>query len=167
MYQTGKQSGFTMLEILVVMVIVAILAGLAAPSFRTTIQNGRLNEAYNQLQNAVTVARMEAIRQGNPIGLTSRVSSDWSSGYVVFEDANNDNAWDSGEEIQLWDPLNADMAVVTQNSSPQLTFMADGSVSVQQVFIICDARTGVNQTARRIELLVSGAAYGSKASSCT
>lgn len=49
MKSTRFPYGFTMTEIMMTLAILAILTGLAIPNFRTTIEQGRLNEARANL----------------------------------------------------------------------------------------------------------------------
>ncbi len=44
-----KNSGFTVIELLVVVVIVGILVGLSVPAFRGVFKKGRLEEARNEV----------------------------------------------------------------------------------------------------------------------
>lgn len=49
--------GFTLLEILIVLVIIAVLAGLAVPAYTTAVEKSRKQEAYTTL-GAVRGAQM-------------------------------------------------------------------------------------------------------------
>ena len=51
-------TGFTLLEILIVVVIIGILAGLAIPKFNKTIETAKGKEAYVTLETLRTAERM-------------------------------------------------------------------------------------------------------------
>lgn len=67
------QRGFTLLELMVVVALVAILASLAAPSFTGMIANQRVSTAAQELQVLLQFARAEAVYRRAP---TSVVASD-------------------------------------------------------------------------------------------
>lgn len=53
--------GFTLIEAMVVVALVAILAALAVPSFNTTIANQRVSSAAQEVQTLLLFARAEAV----------------------------------------------------------------------------------------------------------
>lgn len=55
-----SERGFTLIELMVVVVLLAILAALAVPSFRTMIANNKVAAASSDLQNLLLFARSEA-----------------------------------------------------------------------------------------------------------
>jgi type II secretion system protein H len=55
------QKGFTLIEVMTVVVVVAILAALAAPSFTTMIANQRVTSAAQELQTLFEFARAESV----------------------------------------------------------------------------------------------------------
>lgn len=59
--------GVTLVELMVVVAIIAILAGIAAPSFQGMMANSRLNSAANDVFSGLHVAKSEAIRQNTSI----------------------------------------------------------------------------------------------------
>jgi len=71
-----KHRGFTMLELIVVVAIVAILASLAMPSFSTMIQNSQIRNAAESIQNGLQLARAEAVRRNTTIGFQFTTSLD-------------------------------------------------------------------------------------------
>lgn len=73
--------GFTLIELLVTLAVAAILLSVAVPSFRTFIQNAKINNAADGFLAAIQQARSEAITRGDPVLLcrTGDASSDASS----------------------------------------------------------------------------------------
>jgi len=96
-------SGFTTMEVLVCLAIVAILAGLAAPSFRDFVNEQRLASTMGQLTNDLNFARSEAIKRNARVLLCARKpgattcanTPDWQNGWLVCYDANNDDECDA------------------------------------------------------------------------
>ncbi len=59
-----KQQGLTLLELMVTIAIIAILASIAVPSFKTMIVNNRIEATANRLRNTFIQARNKAIESG-------------------------------------------------------------------------------------------------------
>jgi len=81
--------GFTMVELLVVVAILAVLASLAGPSFSDMMQKNRLSAAAAAMQKSLSLARSEAIRRGIDARVTvaaTTTAGAWANGWVVFAD---------------------------------------------------------------------------------
>lgn len=92
-------AGFTAIELMVVVAIVAILTALAAPSFQPLIERWRVRDAAENMASTMYLARSEAIkRSGNVIimkydangACSSSANTDWSCGWRVFFDFDGD-----------------------------------------------------------------------------
>ena len=84
-----KGLGFTLIEALVVVTIVAILAALAIPSFTQLLQNNRVAAASSAMQVALNLARSEAVKRGADARVTVAANSlagAWNNGWTVFLD---------------------------------------------------------------------------------
>jgi len=88
----SKGRGFTLIELMVTLVILAILTMIALPSFRDTIRRNRVNSASNALLADLNYARAEAIDRGQIVTLcpspdaancTSGGTS-WSAGWMIY-----------------------------------------------------------------------------------
>lgn len=62
-----RQRGFTLIELMLVLVIAALLMLVAAPAFSTFMARQQLAGDVNQLLSVMTFARSEAIKQRQPI----------------------------------------------------------------------------------------------------
>jgi len=87
------QQGFSLTELMVVIAIVAILFGIAVPSYRYIANASRMSSEINALLGDLMFARAEAIKEGQTVSLC--VSSDgatcsgslaWGNGWIVFPD---------------------------------------------------------------------------------
>lgn len=95
-----KSLGFTLVELMVTVAIVAILLSLAAPSFSSLLADQRLSGAANALLSDIGYARSEALKRGvnvtacpstNPTNANPSCSgNDWSRGWIVFVDQDGD-----------------------------------------------------------------------------
>jgi type IV fimbrial biogenesis protein FimT len=98
--------GFTLVELMVVLVIASILAGAAVPSFTALAKSLRLSTASSNLFQSILLARSEAAKRHTRgalcksfDGATCSASGGWEQGWIVFHDANNNGKRDADEHI--------------------------------------------------------------------
>ena len=112
-----QQRGLTAVELLVVIAIVAVLATVAAPSFRDQIQSAQIGSAVNTFISDVRFARSEAVRRGSTVVLCrsdaptaaspqcgtsqSLKAKDWVSGWIVFEDRDKNSTYSAKSDGPL------------------------------------------------------------------
>ena len=65
----AKSSGFTLLEIMIVIALLAVLVGIGAPSMGEFIRNSRITGKANDLLAGLNVARTEAIKRHVPVSV--------------------------------------------------------------------------------------------------
>lgn len=90
--QSAGAHGFSLLELMVTVAIVAILGTLAAPSFQTLLQANKTRAVAGELLASLNLARSEAMRRGQPVSVcpSSNGSScatggtDWDRGWIVL-----------------------------------------------------------------------------------
>jgi type IV fimbrial biogenesis protein FimT len=61
--------GFTLVELVITVVVLAVVAAIALPGFTMVINGNRLTSQVNSLVGSVQQARMEAVRLGRPVSL--------------------------------------------------------------------------------------------------
>lgn len=74
--------GFTMVEVMVVVVIVAILVGFSVPMYRKYVRNSRVSEATNRMGDILTAARTFAVHNTLPNGRGQWPRSCQASGFL-------------------------------------------------------------------------------------
>ncbi|SEK02705.1 MULTISPECIES: GspH/FimT family pseudopilin [unclassified Variovorax] len=79
----ARVEGFTLLELMVVVAIVAVLATVGTPAFRDLLINQRLSAAAQAFNAALSLARMEAIRRSQSVSVTALVGRSWLGGWAV------------------------------------------------------------------------------------
>ena len=64
-----RQTGFTLVELMITVALLGILLAAAAPNFDSALNSSRLAGVANELTGAVNVARAEAIRRNQRVAL--------------------------------------------------------------------------------------------------
>lgn len=75
--------GFTLVELLVVVSLLAVLAALAAPSMRSMVASQRVRTTASDLHLALVKARSEALKRNASVTLRPANASDWASGWQI------------------------------------------------------------------------------------
>lgn len=101
-------AGFTLIEMMVVVAIVAILAAMTAPSFNRFVVSSRVISATNDLVAALHLARSEAVTRNASVSLcpgsgdACANSDDWSGGWQVVA---------GNSVLRLWDAPGGSLSV--------------------------------------------------------
>lgn len=77
------QGGFTLIEVLIVIVMIGVLLAIAAPSFVTFTASQRVKTASFDLYAALTFARSEAIKRRQAVTVAPATGTDWATGWTV------------------------------------------------------------------------------------
>lgn len=84
--QVGLSRGFTLVEMMIVLVIMAILTALAGPSFRSLIEDQRAKAAASDIYMSLMRARSEAMKRNANVTV-SPVSGNWVNGWQIADPA--------------------------------------------------------------------------------
>jgi prepilin-type N-terminal cleavage/methylation domain-containing protein len=154
-----QQTGFTLYELMITVMVVAIILTFGIPNLRQFTQNSRMTSTANDLHAAFMMARSEAARaksnvticaSADPMG-AGNCGGNWNQGYVVFIDDNADLARDAGEAVLRAQPA-TDPGVLLRVANGASYFMyaptglgrldTGGNPPLSQV-VICDERGNI------------------------
>ncbi|WP_127475940.1 GspH/FimT family pseudopilin [Sulfurivermis fontis] len=134
--------GFTLVEVMVTLVVLAIVLSFAVPSFNTLLQDNRMTTRANDVVIALNLARSEAIKRGADATVTA-TGGDWNNGWTVAA---------GGADLRIF-PATAGTVTIT-GSIPAITYRGSG-MATQLTVTVCDSgRTG--ETGRQITVAATG-----------
>jgi type IV fimbrial biogenesis protein FimT len=161
--------GFGLVELMTVVAIVAVLAAIALPSYRYTLQLNRLATDTNGLIAAMNLARNEAVSRGRPVSVCASTNgtscqgsatNDWSGGWIVFTDYEPAGQVDVGSGdavLRIFGPVSKNIALTSdggnvgyvsfsRTGTAKFPNSADNAESFTVVSTPCDAGTSLKRT---------------------
>lgn len=111
-----RSFGFTLVELMVTIAVVAILAAIAFPSFQTTLRTNRVAAANNEILGLVNLARSEAIRSGRGGGVCGSATGaecdgQWALGLLAFSDPDGEGTLGEAGAALRFVAVNPDMQI--------------------------------------------------------
>lgn len=94
-----REGGFTLVELMITVAVLALVLGLAVPSLQAFIQRNTTASIANEFSAAISQARMEAITRntcvtlcqssttGDTLPTCSTTGDDWQRGWLIFTNA--------------------------------------------------------------------------------
>ena len=131
----GRERGFTLLELLIGLALLALLLMLAAPPLRELVTVNRAAVHAQTLMTSLVLARTEAVKRNQRVtlcksadGAACTTTGDWSQGWLVFVDESTFGIHDPAEEVvRIQQGLDDDFTLRNANAANWYGYRPDGS----------------------------------------
>ncbi len=146
--------GFTLIEMIFTVVILAILLSLAAPSFSDLVRDQRVKTAIGDVHATLIYARSEAIKRNANVNIIIASGTDWAAGWSVQLPTTSPDCPTLPCILKTQDALSG--INITGTVSP-VTFRGDGRLTAA-ASVSFDVRSSesASTTARCVRLDLSG-----------
>jgi type IV fimbrial biogenesis protein FimT len=129
--------GFTLVEMMIAIAVMAILLAVAVPSFNDALLGNRLAAHANSLVASVALARGEAIKRNGTVtlcasadGVNCSSSGGWEQGWIVKSSAG---------VLQRQQALTTGLTITQAGGTAQLSFDATGLGATAATLTVCRA----------------------------
>ncbi len=131
------QSGFTLYELLITVLVIGVILALGVPNMQQFTANSRISTIANDLHASFLLARSEAARARTNITICASSDSTtanpsctggrFDDGWIVFIDTDGDIVRDAGENtIRVHEAIDPAVDITTNGNSTYFSFAATG-----------------------------------------
>jgi prepilin-type N-terminal cleavage/methylation domain-containing protein len=151
----GHQRGFSLVEMMVVVAMIALILGVTLPNLWRSAVRADMMSQVGMIQQSLGVSRIFAIKNSSQVALQLLPADAPIAKYAIhaWVDANGNGAQDAGEEqVGQW-PMTSDITIDTEegNSSHTLHSLAGGALGVvffaNGTAVVHDNQVGTGQGA--------------------
>ena len=142
-----NKTGFTLVEMMIIIGILAILSGIAGLSYFSMRPTLMLNGATRQIQGDLMAARMKAVSENNDYKiffLNDHV-------YTILDDDDNDGTADAGEWSNSKD-IQSEYPDVTFSSDGDPVFSSKGTANSTTVITL----TNIKGSSKNVSIAITG-----------
>ncbi|MDD2162199.1 GspH/FimT family pseudopilin [Pseudomonas sp. MIL19] len=144
--------GFTLVELMIVLAVLAVLLGIAAPSMSQFTFSGKLRSYSNEVVASAVLARSEAIKRNQVVTLcvssngTSCAAGSWESGWIVRSSG--------GEVVHRQKTITDGFKIIGSVSS--IAFQPSGVGSTVATLKVCRATPSLGNQESEIAISATG-----------
>ena len=162
-------TGFTLLELMVTIAIMAILLAIGVPSFQSSLRSNRVATTSNELLASLSLARSEGIKSTRGGGVCASANgtscgTDWNQGWMVWTEKDGDGTYDNDETVVRYSQGKPRLQVT--GSAATVAFDGRGRIEGGTAATIGVVPQGVTTPVRCVAVNITGQARVQQAA-CT
>ena len=132
-----RHAGFTLLELIVVVLVLGVALAVVAPSFAALVERSRAQTVFHGLTASLAGARLAAVQLGRPVtlcptldGLRCRRDLVWDEGWMTYIDTDrSDHPASADAVIRREGPSHARIAIRSSSGRHRIRFQPTGWAS--------------------------------------
>lgn len=139
-----QAAGFTLIEILIVVVLLGVLLTIAAPALQTMVIRNRISTTASDLVVDLSYARATAIARGMRVGMCRSASladcdgANWEDGWILYTDAASDGYTAGADTIlRVRESRAAGMTVTPIPDAASVLYRPSGPADAARTFQVC------------------------------
>lgn len=148
--------GFSLIELVAALTVLAILATVALPSYQSFVLTQRVRGASYDLMTSLVFARSEAIKRNASVSIT-QAAGGWAQGWTVSAGA---------ATLRTQDPYGGSVNITNSASVTTITYSNDGRLAGPASDFTIASADGSAQVQARCLSIKLGGMPGSKIGSC-
>jgi len=152
MSQQSPFSGFTLLELMIVLVVLAVALAVGTPSMQKLVHKNRLRTEAQRLLSAINMTRSEAVMRNSPVSMCPSTmassgvaicSGVYADGWIVFANADRDRVVDADtdEVLRVFAGLPQGYTLTnragTRAASELINYLPDGTSRRNRTLLVC------------------------------
>lgn len=146
----NKQTGYTLIELLVTLAILGIIFAIAIPSYGSAMARANMSAAesaiFTSINNAMNfsfIGDTRVVLCPSVDGLSCKNSFDWSHGWLAFEDNNANRERDTDDrKLTSFEQLSPELHILTSKGRTRIAFQSGGgNFGSNAHFKLCDERS--------------------------
>lgn len=145
-------SGFTLIEIMIALVVLATTLSVSLPLFQSMLHRNRLRAETGRFLDAINLARSEAVMRNQPVSICpsamaltgkAQCTGTYAGGWIVFANLDKDKVVDADtdEVIRVFESLPPDYRLTNRSGSKAafelINYLPDGSSHSNRTLLFC------------------------------
>lgn len=148
----GTARGFTLIELMIVLVVLASTLSLGAPMLQNQLHSNRLRAESSRFLDAINLARSEAVMRNLPVSIcpssmsitgTAKCAGTYADGWIVFANTDKDKVVDAGTDkvLQVFEGVPAGYRITNRSGTKAafelINYLPDGSSHSNRTLLFC------------------------------
>ncbi|MEZ5572001.1 MAG: GspH/FimT family pseudopilin [Halioglobus sp.] len=144
--------GFTLIELMIVLVVLAIMISVSAPLMQDLVHSNQLRSEASRFLGAINLARSEAVMRNQPVSIcpsamaitgAPECSGNYADGWIVFANADRDKVVDlaTDQVLQVFEGIPSGYRLTnrsgTRDAFELINYLPDGSSPSNRTLLFC------------------------------